>query len=69
VYQTNIKIQEGDHANIATKQKNLFQKNTADDKGWTQPNDQISWCGLTHLNIHLDKEVQFSTSTNRREKI
>jgi len=57
------KIQEGEHANIATQNKKIISEDTADDKGWTQPNDQIAGCGLT-FKYHLDKEVQFSTSTN-----
>ena len=57
------KIQEGDHANIATQNKKIISEDTADDKGWTQPNDQISGCGLT-FKYHLDNEVQFMTSTN-----
>ncbi len=57
------KIQDGEHANIATQNKKILSEDTADDQGWTQPNDQISGCGLT-FKYHLDKEVQFSTSTN-----
>ncbi|MBJ7882121.1 exo-rhamnogalacturonan lyase family protein [Gelidibacter salicanalis] len=57
------KIQEGEHANIATQNKKIISEDTADDKGWTQPNDQISGSGLT-FKYHLDKEIQFSTSTN-----
>src|SRR5690606_4135194 len=57
------KIQEGDHANIATQNKKIISEDTADDKGWTEPNDQISGCGLS-FKYHLDKEVLFATSTN-----
>ncbi|MGJ8759101.1 MAG: hypothetical protein ACSHXA_01065 [Polaribacter sp.] len=58
------KIQKGEHSNIATQSEHLISEDTADDKGWTQPNDQISGCGLT-FKYHLDKEVQFATSTNQ----
>lgn len=47
------KIQEGEHANIATQNKKIISENTADDKGWTQPNDQIAGIGL-QLKYHLD---------------
>lgn len=57
------KIQEGDHANIATQNKKIISEDTANDKGWTEPNDQISGCGLS-FKYHLDKEVLFATSTN-----
>ncbi|WP_299781579.1 hypothetical protein [uncultured Formosa sp.] len=58
------KIQKGEHSNIATQSEHIISEDTADDKGWTQPNDQISGCGLT-FKYHLDKEVQFATSTNQ----
>ncbi|MCL5246507.1 hypothetical protein M4I21_11845 [Cellulophaga sp. 20_2_10] len=58
------KIQKGEHSNIATQKDFIVSEDTADDKGWTQPNDQISGCGLT-FKYHLDKEVQFATSTNQ----
>ncbi|MBO3099685.1 exo-rhamnogalacturonan lyase family protein [Gelidibacter pelagius] len=57
------KIQEGEYANIATQNTNIISEASTDDIGWTQPNDQIAGCGLT-FKFHLDKEVQFSTSTN-----
>lgn len=55
------KIQEGEHSNIATQNKNILSEDTADDPGWTQPNDQISGCGLT-FKYHLNDNVQFATS-------
>lgn len=51
------KIQEGEHYNITTQNKNIVSEDTANDPGWTQPNDQISGCGLT-LVYHLDKDQQ-----------
>ncbi|MDB4291891.1 hypothetical protein N9954_00675 [Maribacter sp.] len=47
------KIQEGQHANIATQNKKIISEDTAEDKGWTQPNDQIASCGLK-LKYHLN---------------
>ncbi|QDO95187.1 hypothetical protein FNB79_14795 [Formosa sediminum] len=58
------KIQKGEHSNIATQSEFIVSEDTTDDKGWMQPNDQISGCGLT-FKYHLDKEVQFATSTNQ----
>jgi len=51
------KIEEGEHYNIATQNKKILSENTANDPGWTQPNDQISGSGLT-LIYHLDKDKQ-----------
>lgn len=50
------KIQEGQHANIATQNKIILSEDTAVDKGWTQPNDQIAACGL-ELKYHLNAET------------
>jgi len=67
-YQTNINLQEGEHANIATQTKKLFQKiRCTINKDGHKTQISNSCCDLT-LNIHLDKEVQFSTSTNSRER-
>jgi hypothetical protein len=55
------KIQEGEHYNIATQNKKIISEDTANDPGWTQPNDQISGCGLS-LVYHLDKDQQVLTS-------
>lgn len=54
------KIQEGEHYNIATQNEKIISENTANDQGWTQPNDQISGCGLS-LVYHLDKDQQVLT--------
>jgi hypothetical protein len=62
------KIQKGEHSNIATQKEVILSEDTANDKGWTQPNDQISGCGLT-FKYHLDKEVQFATSTNQERDL
>ncbi|SFB99992.1 hypothetical protein SAMN04487891_104266 [Flagellimonas taeanensis] len=53
------KIQEGQHANIATQNKKILSEQTADDPGWTQPNDQIAGVGL-QLKYHLDNNVSVS---------
>lgn len=53
------KIQEGEHANIATQNKKILSEQTADDPGWTQPNDQIAGVGL-QLKYHLDANVSVS---------
>lgn len=53
------KIQEGEHANIATQSKKIISENTADDEGWTQPNDQIAGIGL-QLKYHLDDNATVS---------
>lgn len=47
------KIQEGEHANIATQNKKIISENTGDDPGWMQPNDQIAGIGL-QLKYHID---------------
>ena len=54
------KIQEGEHANIATQNEKIISEDTADDPGWTQPNDQIAACGL-QLHYHLDKDVAIAS--------
>ncbi|WP_142785357.1 exo-rhamnogalacturonan lyase family protein [Changchengzhania lutea] len=54
------KIQEGEHYNIATQNEKICSEDTANDPGWTQPNDQISGCGLS-LVYHLDKDQQVLT--------
>jgi hypothetical protein len=51
------KIEEGEHYNIATQNEKILSEDTANDPGWTQPNDQISGSGLT-LIYHLDKDTQ-----------
>ena len=53
------KQQEGEHANIATQNKKIISENTEDDKGWTQPNDQIAGVGL-QLKYHLEDNVNVS---------
>jgi len=55
------KIQEGEHANIATQNKIIVSEDTADDPGWTQANDQISGCGLT-FKYNLGKDISVATS-------
>jgi len=70
------KIQEGEYALIATQNKKIVSNDTSDDKGWLQPNDQISGCGLT-LKYHLGKEIKVYTpfydgnwyDTNGKEKM
>lgn len=54
------KIEEGEHYNISTQNEKILSEDTANDPGWTQPNDQISGCGLT-LVYHLDKDQQILT--------
>lgn len=54
------KIEQGEHYNIATQNKKLLSEDTANDPGWTQPNDQISGCGLS-LVYHLGKDQQVLT--------
>lgn len=54
------KIEEGEHYNISTQNEKILSEDTANDPGWTQPNDQISGCGLT-LVYHLDKNQQILT--------
>jgi len=54
------KIQKGEHSNIATQNENIMSEDTANDPGWTQPNDQISGCGLT-LKYHISKDIQVAT--------
>jgi hypothetical protein len=54
------KIEEGEHYNISTQNEKILSEDTANDLGWTQPNDQISGCGLT-LVYHLDKDQQILT--------
>lgn len=54
------KIEEGEHYNIATQNEKILSEDTANDPGWTQPNDQISGSGLT-LIYHLDKDQQVLT--------
>ncbi|UII79970.1 hypothetical protein [Flagellimonas sp. CMM7] len=53
------KIQEGEHANIATQNKKIISEDTANDPGWTEPNDQIAACGL-QLKYHLGDEAEVS---------
>lgn len=55
------KTQVGEHYNIATQNEKILSEDTANDPGWTQPNDQISGCGLS-LVYHLDKDQQVLTS-------
>jgi len=55
------KIQEGEHSNIATQNKKIVSEDTANDPGWTQPNDQISGCGLT-FKYHLGEDLAVTTS-------
>jgi len=54
------KIQEGEHANIATQNKKIISEDTGDDPGWTQPNDQIAACGL-QLYYHLDENIHIAS--------
>jgi len=54
------KTQVGEHYNIATQNEKILSEDTANDPGWTQPNDQISGCGLS-LVYHLDKNQQVLT--------
>ena len=54
------KKQIGEHYNIATQNKNILSEDTANDPGWTQPNDQISGCGIS-LIYHLDKDKKILT--------
>ncbi len=56
------KFQIGEHSNIATQNKHILSEDTAEDKGWMEPNDQISGAGLT-FKYHLGTDVMFSTST------
>jgi hypothetical protein len=56
----NHKIKVGEHSNIATQNKNILSEETANDPGWTQPNDQISGSGLS-LVYHLNKDQQILT--------
>jgi len=51
------KTQVGEHYNIATQNEKILSEDTANDPGWTQPNDQISGCGLS-LVYHLDEDQQ-----------
>lgn len=51
------KVQEGEHANIATQSKKIVSEETADDPGWTQPNDQIQSTGL-QLKYNFGKNVK-----------
>ncbi|MEK6154686.1 hypothetical protein WIW50_15565 [Flavobacteriaceae bacterium 3-367] len=51
------KMQQGEHANIATQNSKILSEDTTNDPGWTQPNDRISGCGLT-LKYHLSSDVQ-----------
>ncbi|AWX43524.1 hypothetical protein HME9304_00513 [Flagellimonas maritima] len=53
------KRQKGEHANIATQNKEILSEDTADDPGWTQPNDQIAACGL-QLKYHLQESAEVS---------
>ncbi|WP_371815736.1 hypothetical protein [Flagellimonas sp. 389] len=53
------KRQKGEHANIATQNKEILSEDTADDPGWTQSNDQIAACGL-QLKYHLEEETEVS---------
>ena len=62
------KIQKGEHSNIATQRDLIISEDTSNDVGWTQPNDQISGCGLT-FKYHLGKEVQFATYTNQERDL
>lgn len=50
---------DGEHANIATQNSKILTEQTEDDKGWTQPNDQIAAVGL-QLKYHLDENVSVS---------
>jgi hypothetical protein len=54
------KTQDGEHYNIATQNENILSEDTANDPGWTQPNDQISGSGLS-LVYHLDEDQQVLT--------
>lgn len=58
------KIQEGQHANIATQNKKILSEDTSSDKGWTQPNDRIAACGL-QLKYHLEGETTISMPLNK----
>ena len=54
------KIQEGEHANIATQNKTIISEDTANDPGWMQHNDQIAACGL-QLNYHLGGNIKMAS--------
>jgi hypothetical protein len=70
------KKQLGEHSNIATQNKKIISEATSDDIGWTEPNDQISGCGL-NLVYHLDSNQQVLipfydgdwSQTNPKERI
>ncbi|MEB8344751.1 hypothetical protein OO010_01730 [Flavobacteriaceae bacterium KMM 6898] len=57
------KIQEGQHYNIATQNKNILSEDTADDIGWTQPNDEIAASGI-QLKYHLNENVNVAIPIN-----
>ncbi|MFT4832759.1 MAG: hypothetical protein ACI815_002419 [Psychroserpens sp.] len=57
------KIQEGQHYNIATQNKNILSENTDDDIGWTQPNDEIAASGI-QLKYHLNENVKVAIPIN-----
>lgn len=50
-------ILPGEHYNIATQGENILSEETADNPGWTQPNDRIAACGLS-LRYHLNDETK-----------
>ncbi|MFV8270405.1 hypothetical protein ACNQGP_10790 [Flavobacterium sp. GT2N3] len=54
------KVEKGEHSNIATQGIDILSEDTANDPGWTQPNDQISGSGLTLL-YHLDNNQKIQT--------
>jgi hypothetical protein len=57
------KIEEGEHYNIATQNKNILSEDKAEDLGWTQPNDQIAASGI-QLKYHLDENINVSIPVN-----
>ncbi|MEB8329786.1 hypothetical protein OO009_10490 [Flavobacteriaceae bacterium KMM 6897] len=57
------KIQEGQHYNIATQNKNILSEDTADDIGWTHPNDEIAASGI-QLKYHLNENVNVAIPIN-----
>jgi hypothetical protein len=54
-------IQPGEHSNIATQGEIILSEETANDPGWTQPNDRIAACGLS-LTYLLNKDAEVHTS-------
>lgn len=62
------KQEKGQHYSILTENEAVLSEDTAEDLGWTQPNDQIAGSGI-QLKYHLDENIQVSIPLNEGDWI